>query len=168
MAAYRFRALEPDDLDFLSRWENDPAQWDYSDLVAPLSRLQLGNYIATYDPDPFRAGQLRMIVEDTDKQQPVGIVDLYKVNAVHARAMVGIFIDPAYRRCGVATASLRRLASYSRQRLGLQQLTVIISADNNASIALFRRCGYIHTGTLRKWRRLTSGFVDVEIYQLLF
>lgn len=168
MSAYRLRALEPDDLDFLSRWENDPAQWDYSDMVAPLSRTQLSNYIATYDPDPFRAGQLRLMVENTEKQEPMGIVDLYKVNAVHARAMVGIFIDPAYRRCGVGTACLRRLASYARQRLGLQQLTGMIAADNNASAELFRKCGYTRSGTLRKWRRLASGFVDVEIYQLLF
>lgn len=168
MSAYRLRALEPDDLDFLSRWENDPAQWDYSDMVAPLSRVQLSNYIATYDSDPFRAGQLRLMVEDTEKQKPMGIVDLYKINAVHARAMVGIFIDPAYRRCGVGTACLLRLASYARQRLGLQQLTAMIAVNNNPSAALFRKCGYTHSGTLCKWRRLPSGFVDVDIYQLLF
>lgn len=167
MASYRFRALEPEDLDFISRWENDPEQWDYSDTVAPLSRVQLKNYIDTYDPDPFHAGQLRLMVEDIRQHEPVGIVDLYKISAVHARAMVGIFIDPAYRRRGIGTASLRRLAAYVRDRLGLHQLAAIIAADNIASQELFRKCGYVHSGTLSQWRRLPSGLMDVHIYQLI-
>lgn len=167
MESIRLRAIEPEDLDFLCRWENDPAQWDYSDLIAPLSRTQLRNYIETYDPDPFHAGQLRIMISAGDNT-PIGIVDLYKVNAVHARAMIGIFIDPEYRHRGIATSVLKRVGTYASQRLGLQQLAAMISADNAPSLALFRKAGYAHTGTLKKWRRLPGGFIDVDIYQFIF
>ena len=57
------RPLEPQDLEFLYRWENDTTLWQYADTVAPLSQHLLRNYIDNYDADIFRASQLRLMIE---------------------------------------------------------------------------------------------------------
>ena len=38
----RLRQLEPDDLDFLYRWENDPLLWSVSEFVEPFRVLYRG------------------------------------------------------------------------------------------------------------------------------
>ena len=41
----RLRALEPEDLELLYRWENDSALWEFSSTLAPFSRYLLKEYI---------------------------------------------------------------------------------------------------------------------------
>ena len=42
----RLRALEPEDLDILYRYENDSSLWEVGTTIAPFSRKQLYDYIA--------------------------------------------------------------------------------------------------------------------------
>ncbi len=53
------RALEPEDLDFLFRLENDPEIWKYSENQRPLSKNRLKKYLDHAHLDPFKIGQLR-------------------------------------------------------------------------------------------------------------
>ena len=58
----RLRALEPEDAEMMYEAESDPAAWRYSDYLAPMSREMLREYALTYDADPLRSGQLRLII----------------------------------------------------------------------------------------------------------
>lgn len=159
------RAIEPSDLDSVLKWENDSSAWDYSDVVAPLSRRILQDYIASYNADPFAEGQLRLIIAD-GQDNPLGIADLYDISAIHAHAFVGIYVDPEQRNKGIATESLTLLCEYAIHRLGIRTLAALILPENNISINLFTKYGFKHSGTLPSWRRTASGFSDVEIFTL--
>ena len=54
------RALEPEDLEVLFRWENDASLWELGSTLSPFSRYVLKEYIATshqdIDPDSRRKG----------------------------------------------------------------------------------------------------------------
>ena len=41
----KLRALEPEDIDILYRWENDPKVWKVSGTVAPFSKYILRRFI---------------------------------------------------------------------------------------------------------------------------
>lgn len=58
-----------------------------------------------------------------------------------------IYVDPGFRRRGVATALLLRLIEAARG-LGKHVMIGAITADNAASIALHVRHGFIETGRL--------------------
>lgn len=47
----RLRALEPEDLELLYRWENDPELWEVGNTLAPYSRYILKEYIAGRRPE---------------------------------------------------------------------------------------------------------------------
>lgn len=158
----RLRALEPADIDLMLTWENDETMWCNADTLAPLSRRQVEEYIYTYDADPFRATQLRLVLE-TDGLS-VGLVDLYNISQLHSHAFCGIYIAPEYRKSGFGKIGIELLCKYSGQRLGLCNLAADIVSNNKASIALFKSCGFRHCGTLAGWRRINNEKVDMEIY----
>lgn len=56
------RAVEPEDLDALYRWENDSSLWIYGSTVSPFSRYLLKQYIENYTADITRDKQLRLII----------------------------------------------------------------------------------------------------------
>ncbi|MDR2041647.1 MAG: GNAT family N-acetyltransferase, partial [Tannerella sp.] len=57
----RLRAMEPEDLDFLYRWENDTRLWRYGNTMAPYSRFSLKAYLSDAHLDIFHARQLRLM-----------------------------------------------------------------------------------------------------------
>ncbi len=86
----RLRALEPEDLDLLYRWENDPVLWEVGNTLAPYSRYLLKEYIAGSDRSIYESRQLRFMIEECDTGISVGIVDLFDFEPHPNRAACGI------------------------------------------------------------------------------
>ncbi|MDE6340702.1 MAG: GNAT family N-acetyltransferase [Muribaculaceae bacterium] len=143
--------MEPEDAEFMFEAENEEAAWIYSDYLAPLSMEMLRQYAMTYDADPLRSGQLRLVV-DVDGR-PVGMADIFDISARHLHAMTGIYILPDMRSKGVGAEALRLLCEYCRTRLGMHILCAIIAERNQAARKCYRSAGFIASGILPQWLR---------------
>lgn len=162
------RAPEPDDLDFLFILENDPDAADSGLATAPVSRRQMWDYINSYSADIYAAGELRLVVVDNDSGRAVGAVDLCDFSPRDRRAFVGIAIASEYRRLGFGRAALSLVCAYAADTLGLHSLAASVAADNSASRALFAACGFRTCGRLRSWVRRGTGYIDAQMFQILF
>jgi diamine N-acetyltransferase len=149
------RRLEPSDLDYLYRWENDPEVWQYGDCGAEsilesserFSRRQLLELIENQQYCIDVSEQLRLVVcrrdDDLFAFIPVGFIDIFDFDPEKLSAGVGILIcDPADRRLGYGGEALVLLAEYARRELGMQELWCTIDPGNFASIALFSGAGF--------------------------
>ena len=164
----RLRALEAEDVDLLYVWENDPAVWGVSGTLAPFSRHTLRRFLDEQRFDLYAARQLRLVVETLDGRA-VGLVDLFEFEPVDLRAGVGILIHGAGDRGrGFASDSLEVISRHARQVLGLHQLWCSVAPDNAASLALFRRAGFVECGRKREWRRTPDGWADELLLQKIF
>ena len=161
------RAPEPNDIDDMYVWENDPSVWVDGCVRAPMSRKALCDYVNSYNPDPAATGQMRLIIELNATGDPVGVIDLYDYDPLNRRAGVGILIDPAHRTHGYATATLRLLCDYAKIHLGLHQLWAIINRANQPSLQLFSTAGFRSCGSLRSWIRIGESYSDALFYQRL-
>lgn len=159
----KLRALEPDDIDLLYLWENSPEMWRYGYSQAPLSRQQIWTYIREYDSNPLTAGQLRLMIDAVGTT--VGAVDLYDVDVLNRRAMVGIMIAGTHRRKGYASRALAIVGEYCRDNLGLFQLGAMVGADNEPSLELFKKSGFLETALLRSWFRCGTCYCDAVVFQ---
>ena len=157
----RLRAVEPEDAEMMYRAEDDPAAWRYSDYLAPLSLELLREYALTYDADPLRSGQLRLIIEADGKA--AGILDLFEISARHLRADTGIYLLPDFRAKGLGPLALEAAKTYCRLRLGLHQLTASVAKSNFNALGCYRKAGFTSTGRRRDWLRMAKGWEDVEL-----
>ena len=150
------RTLEAGDLDFLYRWENDPAVWQYGDCGAkdPVSperftREELCRFIENQRHGIRANEQLRLVICLCDPcsstpLSPVGFIDIFNFDPVELRAGVGILIcDPADRRRGYGREALKLAMGYANLFLGLRELWCTVAADNRASLALFVDAGFV-------------------------
>ena len=153
----RLRALEPEDLEWLYRMENDDTLWDCGRSNVPYSRYVLRSYIAEARHDVYADGQVRLAVVEQKGQSVVGCVDLVDFSPRHLRAEVGIAIFPKFRRQGYATAALRMLSGYARNYLHLRQLYAVVSGDNVGALQLFGQCGDDSSALLPDWLRKNDG-----------
>ena len=169
-ANHRLRALEPEDIEVLLRWENDASNWWLGASLTPYSRATLLKF-ATGDHDIYRDRQLRLILDykgEDDKWQTVGVLDLYDFDVRNLRAGVGVVIDEEYKRKGHATAGLGLLEKYAQKHLCLNQIFAEIPAKNVASRKLFFTAGYVECELRKSWIRSEDVWEDVVLTQLIF
>lgn len=163
---YKLRAPEPEDLDAMYRFENEPTLWETSNPTGPYSRFYLKDYIATNRNDIYIDRQLRLMMVD-DLDEVVGIVDLFRFEPFHNRAEVGIVIAPEHRGKELGTLALQMLHEYAFGYLGLHQLHASALTGNRAAQALFRKAGYEMVATLKEWIRVGDSYSDVVVMQLV-
>ncbi len=159
------RALEPEDLDFLYKIENDTSIWEVSHTQAPYSRFVLKQYLSNAHKDIYEAKQLRLAICN-EQQKHIGLIDLYDFDARHRRAGVGIIIAEADEQGkGYGRAALQLLIDYAFKHLQLHQLHACIAEDNERSIRLFKSLGFELCGTQRDWLLSEGAFKSQLLFQ---
>ncbi|MDV6167879.1 GNAT family N-acetyltransferase [Flavobacterium sp. DG1-102-2] len=162
------RALEPDDLEFIYRLENNEAIWEVSNTQTPYSRFLIRQYLENSHQDIYEAKQLRLAICKTGTFDAIGLIDLFDFDPVNQRAGVGIIIqDTEERNLGVGTQALGLLISYAFNKLQLHQLYANIDSGNVASVSLFTNFGFQLIGQKKDWIKRNNNYHDEGLYQLI-
>ncbi|HRH03325.1 MAG TPA: GNAT family N-acetyltransferase [Bacteroidia bacterium] len=161
------RAIEPEDLEVLYRWENDPEIWLLSNTLVPFSKMVLSAYLETVHLDIFTTKQIRFMICLLDNT-PVGCIDLFDYEPLHKRAGIGILIAAASNRNkGIASDALKIMKNYCKQTLLLHQVYCNVGVGNASSIQLFEKGGFIKSGFKKDWVLTTNGYTDEYFYQCI-
>lgn len=160
------RAVEPEDLGFLYRIENEPSLWRYSARKEPFSRYILKQYIEDCDKSVFERGQLRFIITENAENQTIGTIDIYDFDYHNKKAETGVFIEQKYSGKGYATQAINLLAKYAKEFLNLHQLYAYADMENYASRKFLQKAGFKHTATLKDWYLFNGKFQDIALFQL--
>ena len=70
------RALEPDDLDFIFKIENDESLWELSHTQTPYSRFLIKEYLTNSHKDIYETKQFRFVISDY-ADNALGLIDLF-------------------------------------------------------------------------------------------
>lgn len=163
----KLRALEPEDLEFLFRIENDTNFWEVSHTQVPFSKYLLKQYLENVHLDIYESKQLRLMIVEKDSGKSLGMIDLFDFNPQHHRAGIGIVIDSKSQGNGFALEALQVLIQYSFSQLNLHQLFANITPDNERSISLFEKCGFIKVGEKQDWLYINGQYKSELIFQLI-
>ena len=162
----KLRALEPEDLETLYKWENNTSLWIHGNTLSPYSKLALRQYIEdSLSSDIYQTKQLRMMVVAQEDNRVTGTVDIYDFDIRNQKAGVGILIDEKEQNKQYATQTIELITKYCFSFLGIHQLYAYSSVENTASIKVFEKCGFEKGGMLKNWIRTDSQYNDVFIYQ---
>jgi diamine N-acetyltransferase len=164
------RALEPQDIDWLYKWENETALWHLGNTFTPFSRFVLEQYLLTAQNDLFTNKQLRLMIDRKIKNNSfltIGSIDLFDFDPFHRRAGVGILIISPERNKGYASEALGLLQNYAFSVLDLHQLYCNIGSENLASIELFKKHSFEECGRKKDWIWKNGIFNDELIFQLI-
>lgn len=162
------RALEPEDLELLYEWENNDSYWIISNTVTPFSKYTLKRYLENSHKNVFETGQLRLMIELIPEKKTIGTIDVFDFDPYHKRAGLGILIaDEKERKKGYATMALRGLINYCFGTLQLHQIYCNILSNNNESMELFKKLGFMEIGKKKEWIKTNDGYLDEFMFQLL-
>ncbi len=159
------RALEPEDLEALYKWENNTDIWPHGITHNSFSRFALREYIAQSKSDIYEDKGVRFMIELCESGEPVGCVDLYDFDIHNQKAGLAILTDPNFQQQGIATQAIDLISEYAFSFLQIKQLYAHVASNNTGSLALFAKCKFEHTDTLKKWIKVINGYADVHVFQ---
>ena len=154
-----------EDLNFLYRLENDPNLWEISGTVTPYSRQVLKIYLENAHRDIYDVKQLRLAI-CRDDDVAIGLIDLFDFDPRHRRAGRGVVVsDEKSRNQGVGSEAIGLLCDYAFKVLDLHQVYAHVAADNEGSLRLFKKLGFVKTGTKKEWLLYGGVFKDEILMQ---
>ena len=161
----KLRALEPDDISFLYIIENDVDNWKISETKIPFSKYLLHEYLENIDQDITKTSQLRLVIQELETGDSLGIIDLFDFDSIHKKCGIGLIINSEERKKGLGTEALNLLISYCKNTLNLHQLYCDIQSENSDSISFFEKNGFLKTGVKKDWNLRADKYSDVYFYQ---
>lgn len=161
------RAVDPEDLDFIYKLENNPALWEFGHTITPYSKFTIREYLENAHRDIYEVKQLRLAICNANNEIK-GVVDLYDFDPYHKRAGVGIVISQESDRArGLATSGLELIIEYAFKHLRLHQLYASISEDNLSSRRLFEKLRFRESGIKKDWIATEKSYKNEHLYQLI-
>jgi diamine N-acetyltransferase len=158
------RALEPEDLDFLYKLENNSSIWEISGTTTPYSKHVLKQYLENAHRDIYDVKQLRLCI--CKKDTVLGLIDLFDFDPQNHRAGVGIVVlEENERNNGIGTQAIALLCDYAFRTLGLRQLFANVVEDNVASVHLFQKMGFLQAGIKKDWIFSNGSYKNEILFQ---
>ena len=159
------RALEPEDLEFIFKIENDESLWELSNTQTPYSRFLIKQYLENAHQDIFEAKQLRLVICESNNKT-IGLIDVFDFDFKNKRAGIGVLIQSEDKRNqGYGKEALKLLVDYCFNQLHLHQLYCNVSEDNTASLALFEGHDFQKIGLKKDWNFNGKKFKNEFILQ---
>lgn len=160
----KLRAIEPSDAALFIRWNLDSKRARHLDFVwPPQSEAAVRRWVEARSQKKLENGAFHWIIENLSGA-PVGSIATHSCSPRDGTFGYGIDVAPEHRRKGYAAEAIFLVLKYYFQELRYQKVTVPVHADNEASIALHEKLGFVREGTLRRTFYSQGRYVDVHWY----
>lgn len=156
----------------------DARREDLEGIVRIYNQAVVGD-VATFDLDPVSVEQRIPWLQQFGEQHPLLVAELdgavagfayylpYRTRKAYDRTKeCTVYIDEARHRRGVGSALYDELLRRARAN-GVHVLIGVISGGNPASVALHRKFGFIHVGTLEEVGWKFERWIPTHFYQLI-
>ncbi|WP_054706062.1 GNAT family protein [Bacillus sp. JCM 19041] len=101
------------------------------------------------------------------KKQVIGSCGFLNRKKVHFKAEIGYELAPEYWSKGIAGEALLAICTYGFDFLNMERIEALVEPENNASMKLLERCGFLKEGLLRHYEYTRNKFDDVYMYSFL-
>jgi len=159
------RAVEPEDLEKLYKWENNPQLWLVGNARNPYSHFTLKQYILNSDKDIYESKQLRLMIVLKENNETIGTIDLFDFDIHNSRISLGIYVENKFQRKGYATDSLRLVQEYVFDYLKINQIYAFVAEKNTPSICIFEQEKFEKNGILKNWIKTLDDFQNIFVFQ---
>ena len=133
-----------------------------------LKRLEDAEKMIASFPKTFnsnRGVRWGMVVKDSGAF--IGTVGLNNLNAGSKRAEVGFELHPSFWNKGYTSEAVKEVITYSFNVLDLYRLGAVTFPQNDASISLLKKLGFVKEGILRGYLFQNNESHDAFVFSLL-
>lgn len=164
--AYILREQTLEDTESFFHYYTDPEVGKYILASKPATLLEASKELQ-YCRNLFynKQGIYWTIAKKSDNQM-IGAIGLY-INNTHHRAEITYDLGKAYWRKGITLKAIQTVVEYALSHLGIARIEAVTRHENTASMALLKKAGFTHEGTLKNYRYYNGQAWDIEMFAMV-
>lgn len=114
-------------------------------------------------------GNHLLIVADIDgKAAGYASLSPYRDKEAYAATVeLSVYVDPHYRRHGIARRLMAELLAVAKERSDIHTVISVITDGNDASVALHEDFGFVYCGTMKEVGKKFGKMLGIVNYQLI-
>ncbi|MGE5328994.1 MAG: GNAT family N-acetyltransferase [Deltaproteobacteria bacterium] len=161
------RPVERHDLELVKKWYNDDEVMYWASGAKPEMMVSMEYLEEVWYTEVFTDYSVRMIIETTEGH-PIGIIGFRDLNQQERRCRMIIFIgENDYWGNGYGTDAIKGFIRYLFRRWNLNRVEADTWDGNERAIAVYKKCGFIEEGRLRRARYVDGEYRDEIILGIL-
>ncbi|ASO21472.1 RimJ/RimL family protein N-acetyltransferase [Actinoalloteichus hoggarensis] len=162
----RLRPMEPDEVESLWRWNQDPEVMRWLTARYPESLAQAQARAAARPVNSYSF--LLLGIEVIADGALVGVAMLVDGNPETGRAELNIYLGERDRwNSGYGTEAARLLCRYGFDQMRLHAVSLSVVAENEAARHVYRRLGFVEEGRIRDGFRRDGRWHDMILMGML-
>lgn len=159
------RPIEDGDIRYLHKLLNDSYnQQLVGGSLAPMSESQ----VVAWLQGKRTANDIYQFAIEDSAGKFCGYVQLASINRVDGHAILGINILREFHGKGIGKLAIQEIHAFARDVLLLRKIFLHVRADNEAATRLYSKLGYRQVGSLERHIKSGSGYIDLQIMEILF
>jgi RimJ/RimL family protein N-acetyltransferase len=140
------------------RWTEVPPGYTEEDARAWLARME----------DERKRGRwVFLAVASADGGEPLGACDLRVLDQDRGVGEIGFWLAAHARGHGIMSRAVRLIARWAFHELGVARVQLLAHPDNEPSIRVAERAGFVREGLLRAYRVAGDAREDRVMFSLL-
>lgn len=118
--------------------------------------------------DDFKAGNgINWVIVDKQTEQFAGYICFWRLMKEHVRAEIGYALAPRFWGKGVMFEAAETILDFGFNTMHLHSVEANVNIDNNRSISLLNRLGFVKEAHFRENYFFEGKFLDSIIYSIL-
>lgn len=103
----------------------------------------------------------------SDNEEFLGAIGINNIVPEHRRCELGFWLLPEHWRKGIMARALPLVIEHCFKTLGLHRIMAEVESDNQASVGVLRRAGFVHEGTLCECEWKDGRAISLDVFALL-
>jgi ribosomal-protein-alanine N-acetyltransferase len=99
-----------------------------------------------------------------DTNQMIGTAGFNMISFANSRAEISYDLSPDYWGKGVMLKSIKTILQFAEMSLGIIRTQATVITDNQRSIKVLERCGFVQEGLLKKYEVVEGEHKDYYMY----
>ena len=111
----------------------------------------------------YHKGGIYWAISRKSDNRMIGAVGIY-INNQHSRGEICYDLHKTYWRRGIMCSAIEIVMEFAFQQIKLDRLEAVTVKENIPSMAILKKIGYTHEGTLHNYRQHDGRPHDVELF----
>ncbi len=163
----QLRQLKSEDAEALFPLRKDPVVMKY--IARPLTKEieEVHKLIDVINQRYYSNEGITWAITLVDNPTLIGTIGFWRIESENHRAEIGYLLDPAFHGKGIMHEAMKVVLDYGFSTLKLHSVEANIDKDNEASMKLVERCGFVKEAHFKENYYFEGQFLDSVIYSLL-
>lgn len=159
------RTVEKDDIEFLKNNINDPKVRKDLGQHTPYNRDKGEEFVENIADE--KEDQVRLLITDSEDEERIGMISLFRVNKNSGNAEIGLWITPEHQEEGFGTEATKLIVEFGFDELRMHRMYARVFDDNPKSINIWEKLNFKKEGIMREASFKDGKYVNILIYGIL-